>query len=61
VTTIKLNSQLQFQDPAFQSNTKTIIIVTYMSLNYVLQVIYIPKININMPSPEDETVISHPN
>ena len=31
-----------------------------MPLYYVTQVIYIPKENINMPSPEDETV-SHPN
>ena len=31
-----------------------------MPLNYVTQVIYIPKVNINTPSPKDETV-SHPN
>jgi len=31
-----------------------------MPLNYVTQVIYIPKVNINRPSPKDETV-SHPN
>ena len=31
-----------------------------MPLYYVTQVIYIPKVNINRPSPEDETV-SHPN
>jgi len=28
-----------------------------MSLHYVTQVIYIPKINIKRPSPEDETAI----
>ena len=31
-----------------------------MPLIYVTQVIYTKKININRPSPEDETV-SHPN
>ena len=35
-------------------------IIIIMSLNYVTQVIYIQKLNINRPSPEDETV-SHPN
>jgi len=52
-------TELQFQDPTFQSNTKTIKqYLTYMPLIYVTQVICIPKINTNMPSPEDETVIA---